>query len=47
MAKKGIIIGGIAAAIIVGIVAASASQFGSETVNLDMQRMHGDISTAM
>jgi len=28
MAKKGIIIGGIAAAIIVGIVAASASQFG-------------------
>ena len=47
MAKKGIIIGGIAAAIIVGIVAASASQFGSEIVNLDMQRMHGDISTAM
>ncbi len=47
MAKRGIIIGGITAAIIVGIVAASTSQFGSETVNLDMQRMHGDISTAM
>jgi len=47
MAKKGIIVGGIAAAIIVGIVATSASQFGSEIVNLDMQRMHGDISTAM
>ena len=47
MAKKGAIIGGIAAAIIIGVIAVSASQFGSETVNLDMQRMHGDISTAM
>ncbi|MFB5610201.1 MAG: DsbA family protein [Nitrosopumilaceae archaeon] len=47
MVKKGIIFGVIAAIIVVGIVATSVSQFGSETVNLDMQRMHGDISTAM
>lgn len=47
MAKKGIIISGIVVVIVIGIIAASASQFGSETVNLDMQRMHGDISTAM
>ena len=48
MAKKGIIAGGIAAAIITSIIImVLASQFGSETVNLDMQRMHGDISTAM
>lgn len=47
MVKKGPIIGGIIAAIVIVIIAASASQFGSETVNLDMQRMHGDISTAM
>ena len=47
MAKKGIIIGSVVTAVVIGIIAASASQFGSETVNLDMQRMHGDISTAM
>ena len=47
MAKKGIIIGGIVTAVVIGIIAASASQLGSETINLDMQRMHGDISTAM
>ena len=47
MAKKGIIVGGIVAAIIIGIITVTAFQFGSESVNLDMQRMHGDISTAM
>ncbi len=47
MDKKKVIIGGIMAVVIISIIAASASQFGSETVNLDMQRMHGDISTAM
>lgn len=47
MLKKGHIIGGIVAAIIIVIVVVSISEFNSETVNLDMQRMHGDISTAM
>lgn len=47
MAKKGIIIGSIIAVAVISIIAASVSQFGSETVNLDVQRMHGDISTAM
>lgn len=47
MAKKGIVMGGIAAAIIISTIVVFESQFGSETVNLDMQRMNGDISTAM
>lgn len=47
MVKKGVIIGGIVSVVVIGIIAASAFQFDSETVNLDMQRMHGDISTAM
>ena len=46
MKKKGVIIGVIAAAIIAGI-AASISSTPSETVNLDMSRTHGTISTAM
>ena len=46
MNKKGVIIGVIAVAIAVGI-AASVSSSPSETVNLDMTRTHGTISTAM
>ena len=48
MSKKGLIIGGIAAVVIIGIIASyGATQFGSETLNLDMGRTHGTISTAM
>lgn len=46
MNKKGIILGVIVVAIIAGI-AASFSSSTSETVNLDMERTHGTISTAM
>jgi len=46
MNKKGVIIGVIVVAIVVGIVA-SYSSTPSETVNLDMGRTHGTISTAM
>ena len=46
MNKKGVIVGVIVVAIIVGITA-SYSTSQSETVNLDMGRMHGTISTAM
>ncbi len=46
MNKKGVIIGVIVVAIVVGI-AASYSISPSETVNLDMGRTHGTISTAM
>jgi protein-disulfide isomerase len=46
MNKKGVILGVIVIAIIAGI-AASVSSSSSETVNLDMERSHGTISTAM
>ena len=46
MNKKGVIIGVIAVAIITGITASFSSSL-SETVNLDMGRTHGTISTAM
>ena len=46
MNKKAVIIGVVAIAIIAG-VAASVSSSPSETVNLDMSRTHGTISTAM
>jgi len=46
MNKKGVIIGVIVVAIIAGITALSISS-QSETVNLDMERTHGTISTAM
>ncbi len=46
MNKKGLIIGVIVVAIVVGI-AASYSSPSSETVNLEMGRTHGTISTAM
>ncbi len=46
MKKKGVILGVIVVAIVVGIVA-SYSSVPSETVNLDMGRTHGTISTAM
>jgi len=45
MNKKGLIIGVIVVAIIVGIAASYSPT--SETVNLDMGRTHGTISTAM
>jgi protein-disulfide isomerase len=44
--KKGVILGVIVIAIIAGVVA-SLSATPSETVNLDMGRTHGTISTAM
>ena len=48
MSKKGIIIGGIVAVIAIGIIASFGfSGLNSETVNLDMSRKHGTISTAM
>lgn len=48
MSTKGIIVAGITVAIVIGAIAIFAStQFGSETVNLDMGRTHGTISTAM
>jgi len=46
MNKKGAIIGVIVVAIVIGI-AASYSSSSTETVNLDMGRTHGTISTAM
>ena len=46
MNKKGLILGVIVIAIIAG-VAASFSTSPAETVNLDMERTHGTISTAM
>jgi len=48
MKKKGIIFGGIVAAVIIGIIGAAAlMQTGSESLNLDMGRSHGTVSTAM
>ena len=47
MAKKGVLAGGIAAAVIIAIIAAYAAQPASETMNLDMARTHGTVSTAM
>ena len=46
MKKKGIIVGAIAAIIAIAIIA-SYSASSSETVNLDMGRTHGTVSTAM
>jgi len=46
MNTKGIIIGAIAVIIAIGIIV-SYSSTPSETVNLDMGRTHGDVSTAM
>jgi len=46
MNKKGLLIGVISIAIIAGLIA-SLSASSSETVNLDMGRTHGTISTAM
>ncbi len=46
MNKKGVIIGAIVIVIVAGIVA-SYSSSPSETVNLDMGRTHGTISTTM
>jgi len=48
LSKKGIIIGGIVAVIVIGLIAAFGfSELNSETVNLDMGRIHGTISTVM
>jgi len=48
MGKKGIIFGGIAAVVIIAIIAsASVSQTGNEALNLDMGQTHGTVSTAM
>lgn len=48
MRKKGIILGGIISVIIIVILAsASVLHSDSQTLNLDMQRTHGKISTAM
>ena len=46
MNKKGVIIGVILVAIVIGI-AGTVSSSSPETVNLDMERSHGTISTAM
>ena len=44
--NKGIIFGGITIAVIIGVIAAYSSS-STETVNLDMSRTHGTISTTM
>ena len=46
MKKKGVIVGAIVAIIAIGIIT-SYSSSSSETMNLDMGRTHGDVSTAM
>ncbi len=46
MNKKGVIIGGIVLVIAIGVIA-SFSLSSNETVNLDMGRTHGTVSTAM
>jgi protein-disulfide isomerase len=46
MNKKGVILGVVLVAIIAGIVGVVSSS-SSETVNLDMERSHGTVSTAM
>ena len=48
MKKKGIIIGGIVALVIIGIIASFSTYQGeNEILNLDMERTHGTVSTAM
>jgi len=48
MKKKGIIFGGIITAIIIVIIASAAvSQSDTESLNLDMGRTHGTVTTAM
>jgi len=48
MRKKGIIFGGIAAVVLIAIIAsASVSQTGNEALNLNMGQTHGTVSTAM
>jgi len=47
MSKKGIIVGAIAAAVIIGIVASYSSFDAGEPLNLDMGQTHGTVSTAM
>ena len=48
MGKKGIIFGGIAAVVIIAIIAsATVFQTGNEALNLDMGQTHGTVSTAM
>jgi protein-disulfide isomerase len=47
MNKKGVIIGVIVAIVAIGLIATYLSSSSIETVNLDMGRTHGDVSTAM
>ena len=48
MKKKGAIFGGIAVAVIIAIIASvSASMSDTQSMNLDMERTHGTVSTAM
>ncbi len=48
MKKKGIIFGGIISAIVIAIIASvSASMSDTQSLNLDMERTHGTVSTAM
>ncbi len=47
MRKRGIIAGGIAAAVIVSIIASYALIPSTDTVTLDMGQTHGTVSTAM
>jgi len=48
MKKKGIIIGGIVAIVIIGIITSFSTYQGeNEFLNLDMERTHGTVSTAM
>ncbi len=45
--RKGLVIGAVVTAVIIAIVASYSVSSQSETVNLDMSRTHGTISTAM
>lgn len=47
MKKKGIIFGGIIAVVVAIIASAAVSQTEDESLNLDMSRTHGSVTTAM
>lgn len=47
MKKRGVIIGIVLVAIVIAVAASLGSQSSVETLNLDMSRSHGTVSTAM
>lgn len=47
MSKKGLIVGGVTAAVIISIIASFSIYQTDESLNLDMGRTHGSVSTVM